>query len=315
MDRKEWNNLVEIYAPKFGSFLQSWQWGEFQRSLGRVVERVYASDKNGVALAQAIKMPLPFGKYYWYIPKGPIGSADIDHKIEVLREELPDAMFLRMEPTKDTGLLRIQDIQPSTTTALDLTLGKDILWERLKPKTRYNIGLAQRKGVVPKIVNIQRFGDFERLLDQTTARDKFSSYPHTYYKTLLETMRGDGAQAFLAVGFYNERVICANIMIDFGGVRTYLHGASSNLHRNVMAPYLLHWYLIEDAIVRGMHTFDFWGIAPSGASEKHPWQGITRYKMGFNGQVIEHPGTVDLQVEHFWYGFYRCIRGIRRMKV
>jgi lipid II:glycine glycyltransferase (peptidoglycan interpeptide bridge formation enzyme) len=104
-------------------------------------------------------------------------------------------------------------------------------------------------------------------------------------------------------------------MIDFGGVRTYLHGASSNLHRNVMAPYLLHWYLIEDAIVRGMHTFDFWGIAPSGASEKHPWQGITRYKMGFNGQVIEHPGTVDLQVEHFWYGFYRCIRGIRRMKV
>ncbi len=315
MDRKNWNNLVGEYAPHFGGFLHSWQWGEFQRTLGRKVERVFVEDDYGITMAQAIKMSLPFGKHYWYTPKGPIGSAPIDHRIDVLRHALPEGMFLRMEPVEDTGLLKVPDVQPSTTTSLDLLGGKEEIWNNLKPKTRYNIRLAQRKGVVPKIVNIQRFGDFERLLDQTTARDRFSSYPHTYYKTLLEIMRGDGAQAFLAVGFYEGRVICANIMIDFAGVRTYLHGASSNLHRNVMAPNLLHWYLIEDAIVRKMHTFDFWGIAPTGAGEKHPWQGITRYKMGFNGNIIEHPGTVDLQMEHFWYGLYRSIRGIRRFKV
>ncbi|MBU4315105.1 aminoacyltransferase, partial [Patescibacteria group bacterium] len=231
MDRKEWNNLVKEHAPNFGSFLSSWEWGEFQRSIGRVVERVYVDDSQGVTLAQAIKMPLPLGKHYWYTPKGPIGSANIDHRIEVLRKELGNGMFLRMEPVEETGLLHVPDVQPSATTALDLTAGQEAVFENLKPKTRYNIRLAERKGVIPKIVNMQRFADFERLLDQTTARDRFSSYPHTYYQTLLETMRGDGAQAYLAVGFYKDRVICANIMIDFAGVRTYLHGASSNLHR------------------------------------------------------------------------------------
>ncbi|OGL96923.1 hypothetical protein A2317_01765 [Candidatus Uhrbacteria bacterium RIFOXYB2_FULL_41_10] len=315
MDRKEWNRLVENHAPRFGGFLHSWQWGEFQRSIGRVVERIYREDEKGITLGQAIKIPLPLGQHYWYVPKGPIGSASIDHRIEVLRQELDESMFLRLEPVEDAGLLQVPDMQPSTTTVLDLTVGKEALFESFKPKTRYNIRLAERKGVVPKIVNIKRFEDFERLLDQTTARDQFSAHPHAYYKTMLETLHGDGANAFLAVGFYKGRVICANIMIDFAGVRTYLHGASSNLHRNVMAPHLLHWYLIQDAIVRGMHTFDFWGIAPVGSSQKHPWQGITRYKMGYNGKIIEHPGTFDLQMKHMWYGFYRTVRGIRRFRV
>lgn len=315
MDRKTWNSHVEQYAPHFGGFLHSWQWGEFQRSLGRVVERVYRQDEKGIVMAQAIKMPLPLGQHYWYIPKGPVGSASIDHQIEVLHEELADAMFLRLEPMEDAGLLRVGDVQPSTTTILDLTKGKDQIFEDLKPKTRYNIRLAERKGVVPKIVSMKRFDDFVRLLEQTTTRDRFSAHPEAYYRAMLEVMKHDGAKAYLAVGFYEERVICANIMIDFAGVRTYLHGASSNLHRNVMAPYLLHWYLIEDAIRQGVHTFDFWGIAPEGASEKHPWAGITRYKMGFNGQMITHPGTFDLQMKHMWYGAYRAMRGVRRFRV
>ncbi len=315
MDRKSWNNLVEQHAPRFGGFLHSWQWGEFQRSLGRVVERIYRDDEQGVTLAQAIKIPLPLGQYYWYIPKGPIGSASIDHRIEVLREELPGAMFSRLEPVEDPGLQKVNDMQPSTTTVLDLSKGKDGIFNNLKSKTRYNIRLAQRKGVVPKIVNMHRFEDFVRLLEQTTTRDKFSAHPEAYYRAMLEAMKNDGAKAYLAVGFYEERVICANIMIDFAGVRTYLHGASSNLHRNVMAPHLVHWYLIEDAIRQGMHTFDFWGIAPEGSGPKHPWQGITRYKKGFNGDIIEHPGTFDLQMKHMWYGLYRAVRGVRRFKV
>jgi len=315
MDRKTWNNLAEIHAPRFGGFLHSWQWGEFQRMLGRVVERVYREDEQGVTMAQAIKIPLPFGQYYWYIPKGPIGSAPIDHKIEVLREELPDAMFYRLESVEDPGLQKVNDMQPSTTTVLDLSKGSEQIFNDLKSKTRYNIRLAERKGVVAKIVNIQRFDDFVRLLEQTTTRDKFSAHPEAYYRAMLEAMKGDGAKAYLAVGFYEERVICANIMVDFAGVRTYLHGASSNLHRNVMAPYSVHWYLIQDAIQKGMHTFDFWGIAPEGSGPKHPWEGITRYKKGFNGEIIKHPGTFDLQMKHMWYGFYRTIRGIRRFKI
>lgn len=314
MDRREWNEQVERHAPRFGAFLHSYEWGEFQRTLGRSVERVYAKDDQGVVMAQAIKMDMPLGQYYWYVPKGPISTAPMEHQVEVLREHLPDAMFLRIEPQEGGRMLKVPDMQPSTTTVLDLTKSEEELLAQFKSKTRYNIRLAERKGVETKVVNIKRFEDFVRLLDQTTNRDDFSAHPHTYYRTMVEVMRSENAKAYLAMAFYQGRPLVANIMVDFAGVRTYLHGASSNLHRNVMAPYLLHWYLIKDAKRRGFHTFDFWGIAPIGSSEKHPWAGITRYKNGFDGEIIEDPGTFDLPIKHIWYSAYRGVRRMRRMR-
>ncbi len=313
MNKKEWNNAVKRYAPRFGAFLHSWEWGEFQRAIGRTVERVYVSDVQGVVIAQAIKIPMPAGQFYWYVPKGPFGTASIERQVEVLREELPEAMFLRIEPQEGERMLQVPHMQPSTTVMLDLKKEADVLLDECKSKTRYNIRLGQRKGVEPKIVPRKRFKDFVRLLDQTTNRDQFSSHPNAYYRTMLDTMNGE-AKAYLAMAFYEGRPLAANIMIDFAGVRTYLHGASSNLHRNVMAPYVLHWYLIEDAKKKEMEWFDFWGVAPKGSLKKHPWAGISRYKYGFSGEVVEHPGTFDLPVKHMWYGAYRTIRAMRRLR-
>jgi len=315
MDRREWNNLVEKYAPSFGAFLHSYEWGEFQRSIGREIVRVWVDDEQGLVMAQAIKMDLPFGQFYWYVPKGPFGTALMERQIEVLHERLPGAVFLRVEPQDGGHMLRVSDIQPSVTMTLDLRKSENEIFSELKSKTRYNIRLAEKKGVVPKVVNIKRFEDFMRLIDQTSNRDRFSSHPDAYYQAMLTAMRDDrGAKAYIAMAFYNERPLVGNIMIDFAGVRTYLHGASSNLHRNVMAPYLLHWYLIKDAKRRGFHTFDFWGVAPPGSGEKHPWHGITRYKEGFGGVVVEQPGTFDLPTKHLWYSAYKTVRAMRRIK-
>jgi len=312
--KQEWNKAVQAYAPRFGAFLHSWEWGEFQRAIGRKVERVFVSDEQGVVMAQAIKIPMPFGQFYWYVPKGPFGTASIERQVEVLRERLPEAMFLRIEPQEGKRMLHVPHMQPSTTVMLDLKKGSEQLLQECKSKTRYNIRLGQKKGVVSKIVPRKRFEDFVRLLDQTTNRDQFSAHPNAYYRTMLDTLNGD-AKAYLAMAFYEDRPLAANIMIDFAGVRTYLHGASSNLHRNVMAPYALHWYLIEDAVKKGMTWFDFWGIAPVGASKNHPWAGITRYKLGFAGEVVEHPGTFDLPVKHLWYSAYRSVRALRRLRI
>ena len=314
MTKQEWNKAVEQYAPRFGAFLHAWEWGEFQRSIGRTVERVFVSDEQGVVMAQAIKIPMPLGQFYWYVPKGPLGTAPIERQVEVLREQLPEAMFLRIEPEEGKRMLRVPHMQPSTTVMMDLSKGSETLMAECKAKTRYNIRLGQKKGVVAKIVPRKRFDDFVRLLDQTTNRDQFSGHPNAYYKSMLEALNGD-AKAYLAMAFYEDRPLAANIMIDFAGVRTYLHGASSNLHRNVMAPYVLHWYLIEDAVDKGMRWFDFWGIAPVGASKKHPWEGITRYKLGFSGEIVRHPGTFDLPVKHLWYSAYRGVRALRRLRI
>jgi peptidoglycan pentaglycine glycine transferase (the first glycine) len=310
MDKKHWNNLVKDQGPTFGGFLQSWEWGEFQRSLGRKVERI---SENGL-VAQAVQMPLPFGQYYWYTPKGPLGSVAEQEMVAILRDHLSGAMFLRLEPDKRFQLMQIKDVQPSTTLMLDLSVSEEDIFANMKSKTRYNVRLARRKGVETRIVDLDHFNDFVRLLDQTTKRDAFVGHPVQYYRAMLEAMKGGEAKAFLAMGFFEGRAIAANIMIDFNGVRTYLHGTSSNLHRNVMAPYALHAFLIEDAIKKGFKKFDFWGIAPEDATEDHPWKGITRYKKGFGGKVVVMPGTFDLPTKHLWYGAYRFGKKIRSIR-
>ncbi|MFH1631805.1 MAG: peptidoglycan bridge formation glycyltransferase FemA/FemB family protein [bacterium] len=305
MDRKQWNNLIIEHAPPYGAFLQSWEWGVFQRTLSRQVERVYRQVDGKVVIGQAIKMDLPLGQYYWYLPKGPLGNASLEKRSEVIREELPGAMFLRVEPLEESHMLKVYDVQPSTTLMLDLTQGKEKLMGEMKSKTRYNIGLSNRKGVECRFVDVESFDDFMRLMDQTTQRDKFVAHPDVYYKTMLEAMKDGEARASLAAAFYDDRPVAMNIMMDFAGTRSYLHGATSNLHRNVMAQYALHWFLIEDAIDSGMLKFDFWGIAPVDAGPKHSWAGLTRYKQGYGGEVVEMPGTFDLPTKHFLYSMYR----------
>ncbi|MDP2631542.1 MAG: peptidoglycan bridge formation glycyltransferase FemA/FemB family protein [Candidatus Uhrbacteria bacterium] len=279
--------------------------------MSRRVLRIHKEDGGKEMLAQAIEMDLPFGHFYWYLPKGPIGSMSLERKSEVLRAELPDAMFLRVEPVEESRMLQVYDVQPSNTLVLDLTMGEDKLLSQMKSKTRYNIRLSNKKGVECKFVNVESFEDFIRLMDQTTQRDKFIAHPEVYYKTMLEAMASGEAKASLAAAFYEGRPIAMNIVMDFAGTRSYLHGATSNLHRNVMAQYALHWFLIEDAIAKGMSAFDFWGIAPIDADEKHSWAGITRYKLGFGGERLSMPGTFDLPTKHFVYSLYRMGKKLR----
>jgi lipid II:glycine glycyltransferase (peptidoglycan interpeptide bridge formation enzyme) len=96
-------------------------------------------------------------------------------------------------------------------------------------------------------------------------------------------------------------------MIDFAGVRTYLHGASSNKHRNLMAPYAIHWHQIQDAKQQGLEGYDFWGVSDTNKQ----WKGITRFKRGFKGFEIEYAGTFDYvlnSTEYFLYQFARRLR-------
>lgn len=312
MNRNAWNKKVSEYAPKFGAFLQSWDWGEFQRSVGREVERVYLNNDGEEVLAQAIKMDLPLGQFFWFMPKGPLGSAPKEKMFDMIREELDDGMFYRIEPKEASRMLKVKDRNPATTLLLDLTATEDEILGQMKSKTRYNVRLSERKGVVSKFVDLDRFEDFVRLMEQTSKRDRIRPHPFVYYKTMLEVLSGGDVEASLAMSFYEGHPIAADIIIDFDGTRTYLHGATSNLHRNVMAQYGLHWFLMKDAKQKGMHTFDFHGIAPEGASESHSWSGITRYKKGFGGKIVDTPGTFELPTKHILYSIFRLVKKIRK---
>ncbi|MFA6130988.1 MAG: peptidoglycan bridge formation glycyltransferase FemA/FemB family protein [Patescibacteria group bacterium] len=313
MDAQLWNEQVRRFAPPFGAFLQSWEWGEFQRSMGREIERFFVEEEAGTLLAQGIEMHLPGRQVYWYFPKGPLGTLPFDRKIEIIRERLGSAMFLRLEPQEEVPFPKVSDIQPATTRIIDLRKSEEALFEEMKSKTRYNIRLGERQGVECRMVGKEHFDDFCRLMEQTAVRDRFAAHSCEHYQTMLSSLQGGEVESFLAMAFFEGRPLAGNLCIDFGGARTYLHGGTSNLHRNIRAQFALHAFLFHDAKERGNKTFDFWGIAPVDASENHPWAGISRYKEGYGGTVVSMPGTYDLPMKHLWYSLYGIGKRIKHL--
>ncbi len=306
-----------------GGFLQSWEWGEFQRKTG--CEPLRLRDAETGARAQMLKRPLPFGKFYWYCPRGPLGGADFlcRHAAAANRK----AVFLRVEPLesftpRECPIMpkSTAPVQPSQTLIVDLRREPEALLAAMHEKTRYNIRLAERKGVrvYPASGKADSFELFWELMGETASRDEFRAHGKTYYRRMLETLCGnprDGSNetpwAELLFAEHDGRVLAANLMVYFGGVATYLHGASGSVRREVMAPYALHWQAMLRARDLGCRAYDFWGVAPEGAGADHPWAGISRFKRGFGGSDVKYPGAFDLPISRFWYRLYALARKTR----
>ncbi|NOQ68083.1 peptidoglycan bridge formation glycyltransferase FemA/FemB family protein [Patescibacteria group bacterium] len=116
-------------------------------------------------------------------------------------------------------------------------------------------------------------------------------------------------QAKLYLAEYKNKIIAANIVLYFGDMAVYLHGASSNEHRNLMAPYLLQWQQITDAKKAGCKKYDFWGITIN--EEKKSWQGITKFKKGFGGYEKNYIGAYDLLFSNIGYRIYKSIKFVK----
>jgi len=304
-----WNEAVLKLG---GGFLQSWQWGEFQHALGRHVLRL----REDGAMAQLIRMRLPFGKAYWYAPRGPLG-----HLPSITKDsDVSEGLFIRFEPKEKPeakDAVKTRNVQPGQTLIVDLTREREEIMAAMHEKWRYNIRLSERKGVRVFMAGERDPGALEvfwNLLAETTERDGFRAHDKEYYRSMLEALAGDPSKdgkerpvARFVFAEHDGRVLAANLMVYFGDTATYLHGASSRERREVMAPQLLHWTAMLDAKSWGYSSYDFWGVAPEG-SENHPWAGVTRFKRGFGGKYVEYPGTYDLPMSRFWYTLYRLAR-------
>lgn len=316
----DWNQEVLRLG---GGFLQSWEWGTFQEKAGAEIARWRGAAPEGAgnraALALLVKRALPFGRSYWYCPRGPLG-ADAVEKL-VASDALRGATFLRCEPSEALPAARkVRDVQPCQTLVVDLRQDSEALLAAMHEKWRYNIRLAERKGVKVFLAGAHDPSALEifwQLMSETTERDQFRAHEKEYYQQMLETLAGDPATdgktrpvARLVFAEHDGKVLAANLMLYFGGTATYLHGASSRERREVMAPQALHWQAMQDAKSWGYADYDFWGVAPEGI-EGHPWAGITRFKRGFGGRYVSYPGTFDLPLDHFWYTVYAFVRRLR----
>jgi peptidoglycan pentaglycine glycine transferase (the first glycine) len=346
------NNFIQFNSLD-GGFLQSEEWKNFQEATGRKTYNISTSDNDGklIAFANIIGHKLPVVGDYFYIPRGPIienfkfqisnFKSKPNDKISKFIKDLvglakeSNVGWIRIEPNGEGELeftknnlpknINIKksavDMQSREILVLDISKSEEDILAQMKQKTRYNIRLAEKKEVKIFVSREEKYTEeFLRLVKITSERDKITSHPEKYYRKMFEIIPPEILKLYIAE--YEGKVIAANLILFFGKTATYLHGASDNVHRNLMAPYLLQWQQIVDAKRAGCERYDFGGIK----TQPHPnpllieergnsWIGITKFKQGFapEAKSVQFPGCYDIVLNPFKYNLYRILQKIRRI--
>lgn len=315
--------------PVDGGFLQSEHWANFQREVGR--RTVETDSEKFKTLMIFNELPIVGG--YFFIPRGPIfdGGSDsgiIDGMKKLLDEaDKHSAAWIRVEPQTTGDLDKIKsavgdthkvvkskkDHEPKQTLILDLTKTEEEIFVGMKQKTRYNVRLADRRGVVVESSRDQEaIDDFLRLTKITAQRDGITTHPSEYFRKMLDVIGNDQLKLYIAR--YEGKTIAANLVSFYGGVATYLHGSSSNENRNVMAPFALQRKAMLDAKKLGCTKYDFGGtrIDKEGRCVGG-WAGISRFKQGFcpKCQPVEFPGCWDVVVDGRKYYIYKVLQAVK----
>lgn len=308
-----------------GGFLQSDWWKKFQSSVGRKTLNI----KGENFWANIIEHKLPLVGKYFYIPRGnifKIKDKDVrnyfDNLVILAREN--KIGWIRIEPasqevleiTKKNISLPIvkapHEMQPKELFIIDCTRSEEELLAEMKPKTRYNIRLAEKKGVKIIISKEKKYVDrFCELVEITSNRQGIKSHPRSHYQKMLEIIPEENIKLYNAE--FEGKIVTANIVLFFENTVTYLHGASDDEYRNVMAPYLLQWRQIQDAKKFGAEGYDFGGVKTNTADNN--WAGITKFKKGFSPTTpaIEFPGAYDIIVNPLKYKAYLILRKLKSL--
>lgn len=305
------------------SFLQSDIWGSFRETQGWHAHRV-----AGVLV---LERSLPAGKTMLYAP-------EVVDKPDVLLELLPhikeialrrNSIFFRLELLIDkaeplaerwrAGLhyagfgKSFEDVQPADRQIIPLS-DDETLFAQMKEKGRYNIRIAEKNNVMIREGTVKSCEDdvaiFYSLFKQTATREKFAIRSESYFQELATTLyRHHAGGVFIAQ--YQHQPVAAAIITLHEGLASYLYGASSREHREVMAPYGMHWAVMQWAHSHSAEYYDLLAISPEGKT-KHKFDGITQFKQRFGGEAIHLMGCYDLVFQPSWYSAFKLAEKIRR---
>lgn len=198
------------------------------------------------------------------------------------------------------------NILPSNTIYLNLSTTPSAMLERMKPKTRYNIGLSARKGVTVRSVGIEHLHIWYDLYKETAARNGIYLHDIEYFKAVLSAKVNNAtspAEVVLLVAEVEDIPLAAMFLVITGHRGSYLYGASSSNRRNYMATYALQWRAITLARERGCTEYDMFGVAPR-PEPSHPLYGLYRFKTGFGGEIYHSMGCWDYPLDAQKYSIY-----------
>lgn len=298
--------------------LQSTAWGELKSRFGWTPIRLSVDNAGAQVLFRRF---LP-GLTLAYVPRGPMGDwlpGLLPDLIAACRAER--AFALTLEPDVAEGdsleerLLQAgfrpsrRAIQPRRSLLVDLVDEEDQLLGRMNSKTRYNIHLAERKGV--RVRPWDDLGGFHRLMQHTGQRDAFGVHSAAYYHLAYQLFHPRG-ECELLLAEHEGLPLAALMVFARGRTAWYLYGASSDEARNLMPTYLLQWEAMRWARRRGCVTYDLWGVPDEPetvlesrfAHRQDGLWGVYRFKRGFGGRLVRTIGAWDLPLKPFLFRAY-----------
>jgi peptidoglycan pentaglycine glycine transferase (the first glycine) len=331
-----------LQSWEWGDFKANWGWAPTRflftfigdnrpRAAAQVLRRPLAS---GSKWLKRLPLPTTLRLAVIYVPKGPILDYSDTPLLKQVISALEDharrsgAIFIKIDPDVTLGeeeqpaagvsgtvgevmcsLLRArgwcpspQQIQFKNTFLIDLGRDEKELLAAMKPKTRYNIRLAQRRGVTVRPGGIEDLSLFYAMYAETAERDGFIIRPFAYYRDVLERFLAVG-QAHMLLAEVEQKVVAGLSLFRFGTTAWYMYGASTANHRSLMPNHILQWEAICWARGQGCTTYDLWG-APDILDESDPMWGVYRFKEGFGGRFVRHIGAWDYSPFPPLYQFY-----------
>ncbi len=330
---KKLSNEIAIHP------LQSWEWGEARKKMGIEVLRIGEFNKDKLSNVYQITFhKIPFVLMHWgfyffqpkigYLPRSEFPSKQVLEFLVNYGKKY-GVIFIKIEPYVKSSEFKIQNSKlihnskfiilnsnhplfPDWTQILDLTKSEEELLKVMHSKTRYNIRLAQKKGVVVKeMSNMKGFEIFSKLYFETCKRQQYYGHTPKYHKIVWESLKN--SMAHILIAFYNNKPIAVYELFHFKDTLYYPYGGTSTEYRNVMAPNLLMWEAIKLGKKLGAKYFDMWGSLPPQYSQSHDWAGFTRFKEGYGGEFVQFIGSYDLVINPFLYRIYNFAYKLRQI--
>jgi lipid II:glycine glycyltransferase (peptidoglycan interpeptide bridge formation enzyme) len=330
-----WESFLSDCQEK--TFLQSWNWGEFNKATGNKIFRLGVFEKEKfIGLVLVLKITARRGTFL-LIQHGPVLIQNCSPEVKtnivkalleglrkIGKEEKADFVRIASILEKnegndkmfyDLGLLEspMHANAYEATWKLDITASEEELLKNMRKTTRYLIHQSEKNQDI-SIEKSERLEDIEiyqKLNEKVAKRQKFAPFSSKYIKNEFEAFPG---QALWIFGKYKGEVVAGALVIFWSNIGFYHQAASDSKYAKLSIPYLLQWEAIKEAKKRGCVLYDFWGFTDPKKYPKHPWAGPTLFKMGFGGQAYEYVKTQDLPLsKRYWLTYvFEKLRKIKR---
>ncbi len=306
------------YNQSVTHVIQSWEWGEFRKSLGIPTLRYGLYHNNKLSTVFQLTLhKIPFTKkFVGYLPKGPFPNSELAEALKKIGKE-NNCAFIKLEPD-----IRIENLKFKIENSfglspkplftkynfiLDLTKSEDQLLKEMHPKTRYNIKIAQKHHVkVEERTDDEAFEIYLKLYFETTKRQGYHGHNEQYHRKVWETLKS-AHMARLLIATYKDQPLTSWMLLNFKDTLYYPYGGSSKNNPEVMASNLIAWQALKLGKKMGLKKFDMWG-----ADFRF---GFHRFKQGYGGKLTEYIGTYDLIFDWPIYILFTAIDKLTPLKI